>query len=151
MVKITFRTHFCVWAGEFYRQVLGGPIAIRATGFIARVLRVKEMEGRCKILTQLNPVMFEKVNIQILLKYVADCFMALDKMRLGVRWSSIHKVMIWMPEDKERYRKNGTNPDVASMEQVAKMAGEVLKCLKLTFDTPSLKKSRRMPVLDTQI
>ena len=72
MVKIIFRTHFYEWEGTFYRQLKGGPIGLRATGFVARVLmdfwanQIKKMEEICQTLHQINPVLFENVIIHLL-------------------------------------------------------------------------------------
>ena len=59
--------------------------------------------------------------------------------------------MIWTLEEEERDREMETDPGTNTMAQVARMAGDVLKCLKFTYDTPSMNQSRKMPVLDTQI
>ena len=99
----------------------------------------------------LDPVMFEEVKIHLLSKYVDDCFMAVDRMRLGVRWDAKNKAMMWTPETEQEDRENNVDPDILTMREIAKMAGDIEKCLRFTFDTPRMNKSGSMPVLDTQI
>ena len=157
MIKLVFSTHFYEWEGVFYQQVTGGPIGLRATGYVARVVmdfwaqKIGEMEDMCQTLWTLNPVMFENVQIHLLCKYVDDCFMAVDTFRLGIRWNSQQKAMVWSLESEEEDRSSGEDPEVITMREIAKMATEVMKCLKFTFDTPKLNKSLTMPVLDSQI
>ena len=157
MVKIIFKTHFYEWEGRIYRQIRGGPIGLRATGFIARVLmdhwaqELRRMEEQCKLLATINPVMFGNVTIHLLHNYVYDCFLAMNRLRIGIRWDHQNKAMIWTPESEAEDREAGIDPEILTIREISKMAGTVEKCLRLTYDTPRLNKTKTMPVLDTQI
>ena len=91
MVRLVFSTHFYEWEGRFYQQLNGGPIGLRATGPVARIMmdwwarKIREIEEKSQLLAQINPVMFEPLQIHMLRKYVDDCLVVMEQMKLGVR------------------------------------------------------------------
>ena len=112
---------------------------------------VIKVETKCNTLAKLNPVMFEDMKIHILTKYVDDCFMAVNVFRLEVRWDQDSKAMVWTSHQEQQDREVKINMEKVTMEEISKMAGTVLGCLRFTFDTPSMNPTNTMPVLDTQI
>ena len=158
MVKITFATHFYEWEGQIYQQVRGGPIGLRATGPVSRILmdywaeQVRSQVERCNTLADINPVRYQKVNLHFLKKYVDDCLVALDTMAPGVRWCQAEKAMVWSKECEDADRKGGSEGGkIVSMEEFAKMASSIVNCLKFTYDCPQMNANGTMPVLDTQM
>ena len=58
-------------------------------------------------LYRINPVGYEEIDIKLLLKYVEDRFVALKKMRQGIRWNDMQKCMQWSQEDQEKDKETG--------------------------------------------
>ena len=56
MVRVVFNTHYYEWEGQFYKQIFGGPIGLRATGPVARILmdwwaeQIRDMEIKSQIM-----------------------------------------------------------------------------------------------------
>ena len=94
IVIVIFKTYFYEWDGQIYKQILWGTIWLKATG----AEKIKEMEEQYNLLLNLNPIMFEKLTIRMLAKYVYDCFFVLNSLKLGVRWSKENRVMLWSKE-----------------------------------------------------
>ena len=111
-----------------YRQVAGGPIGLRASGPIGRILmdywakQIRKMAEVTQELYRINPVGFEEIDISLLLKYVDDCFVALKKMRPGIRWDEMQKCMLWSQEDQEKDKEAGVTEEANTMIQFSKMA-----------------------------
>ena len=135
----------------------GGPIGLRATGPVSRIImdhwreEIKTLEENNRVVSRINPVGVEELTIHWLTKYVDDVAMALDEMRRGVRWCPGKKVMLWSQEWEEDDRKNGTNPEEATVKEVAKMASTVINNIRFTYDAPCMSDSMTLAVLDTQI
>ena len=47
--------------------------------------------------------------------------------------------------------KSSEPQDQKTMKLIAEISSQILECLDFTWDTPSMNKNQRMPVLDTQI
>ena len=83
-MKIVFSTHFYEWNGTIYRQVSCGPIGLRSTGSVCRVVmdywrseiskKIVQMDN----LKVINPVNYETLTIHLLKKYVDDVLVALE-------------------------------------------------------------------------
>ena len=157
MIKLVFRTHFYEWEGTLYRQTSGGPIGLRASGLIGEILmdfwaeKVLEAASVCNEKHEENPVRFEPLRIHLLHKYVDDCFVAKQPLKLGTRWSGVDQAMVWNLETELEDRDNNVSKEANSMEQFAKMASQMLGCLNFTYDVPQNNPNNRMPVLDTEI
>ena len=157
MVKVTFSTHFYEWEGQIFKQISGGPIGLRATGPVSRILmdywvsEIRKLEDRSGTLAIINPVKYEKVKFHLLKKYVDDCIVAMDTLRAGTRWSKVEKAMVWSQETQDLDTHQGKVRQVNSMEQVALMASDIVSCLKFTNDCPQINSEGTMAVLDTQM
>ena len=157
LTRLVFRTHFYEWEGTLYRQVKGGPIGLRASGPIGRILmdfwaqEIKKLSTHCQELHEVNPVSFEPVKIHLLHKYVDDCLAVLDEVRLGVRWCKVRKTMLWSRSCEEEDKEAKVNSKVNTMKQFSLMASDILSCLRFTYDCPVLATGDGMPVLDTEM
>ena len=155
LVKVTFKTHFYEWEGCLYRQKQGGPIGLRATGPVSRVLmdqwvrEMKIMAERTMDLKEINPVMYEGIEFHLLRKYVDDCVTATNTLRRGTKWCPHQKAFLWTQEQADKDIL--TPEDQVTMREIANMASGVLECLQFTFDSPSLNKPMAMLVLDTRM
>ena len=111
------------------------------------VAKIKHIEERSLALSTLNPIMFEPLKIYLKAKYVDDVVKALEQFRHGVRWSKSNQAFIWTQE--ARLEDEGANLEQITMREVSEMASNMVKCLRFTWDCPSLHTDKRMPVLDT--
>ena len=116
MVRVVFSTHYYEWEGNLYQQIFGGPIGLRATGPVARIMmdwwtrQIREIEEKSQILAKLNPVQFEPLQLYMLRKYVDDCLVVMEEMKLGVRWSQDEGAFIWDKASEEEDRRNNVDP-----------------------------------------
>ena len=121
MVKATFSTHLYEWEGQTFLQVFGGPIGLRATGPVARILmdhwaeKMEELAERCNTLAVINPVRYQRLDIYLIKKYVDDCLVALDTMAPGVRWSQVEQAMVWSMEDEGADISESRGKNVSTM------------------------------------
>ena len=99
-----FETHVYEWEGKLYLQMAGGPIGLRSSGPVARILmdfwisELLEIADRCNSKHTKNPVNFGKFSIHLATKYVDDVFVALERFKPGLRWDSINKTLEWSKE-----------------------------------------------------
>ena len=50
--------------------------------------QVKELEVKSQIMAGINPIGFKPLKLYMLKKYVDNCLVVLETMKLGVRWAS---------------------------------------------------------------
>ena len=155
LVTVVFNTHFYIWNGKIYHQQGGAPMGLRSACPISRAVmdfwvnQVKETEERTNTLSRINPVMYSRLDLYLLSKYVDDVITALEKFRPGTRWDPTHKVFIWTPEAHQEDLNQ--NMELITMTEFSKMASSLLGCLNFTWDSPEKNEGKTMPVLDTQV
>ena len=153
LVTVIFSHHYYEINREIHRQVKGGPTGLRPTGPVSRIVldwvisQIKEISTKSEPLHAINPVMFSKLTVYELKKYVDDMFSVTNTLSKGTRWDSSTKSFIWNHE----IEKNETmTPAQITCKAFAKMASSVMSgSLNFTWDTPCSNKSGRLPVLDT--
>ena len=94
-VRVMFSTHVYQFGGEYYRQSSGGPIGLRSTCAVARLV-MKVWDD--KWLARLKDL---KVQIEEAIGYMDDGRTALFAFKHGWRWS-MGKIMFchrWKEED----------------------------------------------------
>ena len=74
------------------------------------VERIRELETKSQIMAGLNPIGYEPLKIYMLKKYVDDCLVILETMKLGVRWDSELKLFRWTQESEEEDKSNRVHP-----------------------------------------
>ena len=96
-VEVMFRTHVYTFGGVFYRQTSGGPIGLRSTCAVARLV-MKIWDD--KWLARLSELM---VKIEEAMRYMDDGRAALYRFRNGWRWcmGRIKYCKRWEEEDKD--------------------------------------------------
>ena len=78
MITTVFSNHFYEWDGQVFRQQDGGPIGLRATQPVSRIIMdfwAKEMRKIQELTVSpnsINPIQYEELDIKNLLKYVDD-------------------------------------------------------------------------------
>ena len=99
MVKLVFDTLFYEWDGSVYRQKSGGPIGLRSTGVVCRVVmdfwrtELTTAISKMDSLKIINTVSYETITIRLLRKYVDDIPVALEGVRPGVRYDHKNKIL----------------------------------------------------------
>ena len=146
------------WEGTLYLQLAGGPIGLRSSGPVARILMdfwVNELLAiaeRSVTLNTENPIAYGKLEIHLITKYVDDIFTALERLRPGMRWNQAERALKWDPQSQERdANETPEQAEIRTMTEVQKIASSVLECLNFTNDTPANNATLKMPVLDTQM
>ena len=100
-------------------------------------------------LKPINPVLYERLDIYLLKKYVDDCLVGTGGLRLGSRWCPNQRAVIWSRQQEKVDRVTGKDEEQVTMEVVSQMAGIILDFLNFTYDCPSLHpEGSAMPVLD---
>ena len=141
MILTTFRSHFYKWGDKIHQQRKGGPIGLRASGVVAKVvmeLWIREMKQR-----------MENAGFEVFLikKYVDDVLVVCSKTRRGHRLvdgrlersceSFGHDVREKLCEDQK------------TLEILIKLANSVMPFLKFTGEAS--KNTEGIPVLDTTV
>ena len=100
---------------------------------------------------KLNLVNYEELKILLFEIFVDDGFLALNQMKLGVRFDPELKLMVWSPK---AYRKDSTAGRLiqhVTMSEFTKLCSSIIECMNFTFDIPQLNDNKCMPVLDIQV
>ena len=101
MVRVVFSTHYYEWEGVLFKHMEGGPIGLRASGPVARIIMdyyldsMKTLAERTVDLHSINPILYEKIELRLIQKYVDDVFVAADKLRGGTKWCNVQKALLW--------------------------------------------------------
>ena len=110
---------------------------------------IYNIADKMETLATINPVLYERLELYLLSKYVDDVLAALETMRKGVRLDPGSNTMIWSL-DMESEDRDRSLEDIRTTA-VEDMASSVLQCLDFTWDTPSRNQNQKMPVLDTMV
>ena len=125
------------------------PIACLVMDVLSELL--SQTEEQSQVLHQLNPIQFEALTTYLKSKYVDDVLVALELLKLGVRWDRATKTLSWSPETENQDREANVHPEVHTMELLCQISSSLISCLKFTWDSPSKNSNNMMPVLDTFI
>ena len=154
-IKQIFGSHFYMWDNKIYQQMQGCPMGLEGSGPIAHIVmdfwvdEMMKIESKMKSLSTLNPIMFERLEIFLLSKYVDDIVTALEEFKRGVRWSNEHKALMWSTENELQDREK--DPEILTMDLFSSIASSIMKCLQFTWDSPNNNATGTMPVLDTKM
>ena len=80
LVKTTFSTHYYLWKGKVHKQLEGGPIGLRATGYCAKAVMDKWLgifESKVKE---------AGIKLHLITKYVDDVLIVCTNLQLGQFW-----------------------------------------------------------------
>jgi hypothetical protein len=140
-VKVMFSTHVYTFGGEFYRQTSGGPIGLRSTCAVARLV-MKVWDDKW-----LERLALLKVQIEEAMRYMDDGRTALYRFKCGWRWS-MGKILYckrWELEDKE----------LSGLEITKRIVEGTMKGLEeylvFTMETESDFENGWLPTLDTEL
>ena len=91
---------------------------------------------RTRDLKEINPVLYEALDVHLLKKYVYDCVMVTNTLKKGATWCPNQRALIWSEAQAETDRD--TSEDQVKMRCIAAMADGVEECLNFTYDTPNM-------------
>ena len=112
-------------------MISSGPMSRLVMGkWVAEMHKKAEL---CNTLANINPISYSRLNIHCLVKYVDDVFTAVDKIPRGCKWNSELGVLMWSQEQQE---EDARDEDSRTMEEIARLAGSIFKCLNFTWDCP---------------
>merc|ERR1711954_602885 len=79
MIRVTFSTHFYKWENKIYKQCKGGPIGLRASGVIAKII----MEIWIRLMRE--KIERAGLKVHLIKKYVDDVLIVCSKVKPGMR------------------------------------------------------------------
>ena len=142
-VKTVFETHVYQFDGKLYHQQQGGPIGLRATGAIAKVIM---NDWDCQLMKCLVE---NDLRVEAAARYVDDVRLWIHQIERGWRWEGRQLVYKeeWMKEEE-----NENTTDTAKTASVIKaMMNDITKCLKFTTETHEDFSTGTLPTLDSQL
>ena len=140
-VNMMFKTHVYGFGGSYYRQASGGPICLRSTCAVARLV-MKVWDD--KWLARLEKL---RVTIEEAIRYMDDGRTALHSFKHGWRWSlgSIKYCRRWEQEDASLSRLEVTKRIIEGT------MGGLEDYLKFTMETEEEFEDGWLPTLDTEL
>ena len=142
-VLTVFRHHAYQFNGVLYRQAGGGPIGLRLTSIIARIV----MDAwASKFLVKLVEA---GVSVHLLAKYVDDVNLVLAGLALGTRW--VEDGLVHCSKLEEQDSLAGRSMEEVTMSCMLSAADSIIPWLKFTVDSPEKHASLTVPILDLQV
>ena len=126
-VLVLFRTHVYEFGGKFFLQKRGGPIGLRSTCAIARIVMLWRDEKLLSLVASNNLTLKQKA------RYMDDIQLWLHSVRLGWRWmdKGLRFSMAWKVEEMEA-EMTGLQKTV---EIIKGMMNSICDFLVLTMET----------------
>ena len=126
-VLVLFRTHVYEFGGKFYLQKRGGPIGLRSTCAIARLVMIWWDEKFMSLMASNILTMEEKV------RYMYDIRLWMYTIRLGWRWTDngLRFCSSWRDEERD----NGMTGLQKTMEILEKMMNSICDLLNFTMES----------------
>ena len=143
-VRAVFDTHVYQFAGKLYHQQRGGPIGLRATCAIAKVV-MGDWDRRLH-----NVMTNNGLSIEEGARYVDDVRLWLHAIEMGWRWTE-HKKL----EFKEEWRAEELEQNITATQKTAAVLIDIMNSVSgmLTFTSETAEDfvSGTLPTLDTQL
>ena len=123
-VKTMFATHVYSFGGRVFHQMVGGPIGLRSTGAIARVVmamtdrRVKAKMDKDGVKTKLDA------------RYVDDGRTIMYPIKTGWKWSEGENRMAWSKEQEASDNENSswTSRTARAVKDIVNSCNKTLRC-----------------------
>ena len=142
-VRSVFANHVYRFMGVIYLQLEGGPIGLRLTSIVARVVMD---HWASMFLTSLQD---SGIKVWAMIKYVDDVNIVLDILEAGWRWSG--GCLEWRDEWLTADMESGQSQEERSMEVVRSAAEDVVGWLHFTIDLPDMHNNGKVPMLDLEV
>ena len=141
-IRTTFTHHYYKWGDKVLRQIAGGPIGLRATGSVARMVMWRFLKKYRSLLED------NKVEVFLLRKYVDDILIATGCLPLGSRLTG--SAITAKEEDMMEDEEGGVSKEQVTMNCLREMANSVIPWLEFTSEV-SEGEQRPVPCLDSQL
>ena len=142
-VKAVFTTHTYQFGGRFIHQTSGGPIGLRATGAVARVV-IGDWDLKLMRILQENGM-----ETQVAARYVDDIRIMMRALKMGWRWTGKRL------EFREDWLEEDSKEGLTRTERTARVLNNIMNSihtnLRFTMETPENFKDQKLPALDTQV
>ena len=138
-----FKHHVYSFGGVPRRQARGGPIGLRFTSLVARILMDQWVTGFLVAVTDAG------LEIHACIKYVDNVNLVVSRLPLGTRWTNGSFVVT--PETLQADLDNGRTREHVTIEAVREAADSIMVCLTFTSDIPERHENGMVPMLDIQV
>ena len=142
-VRTVFKTHLYQFGGHTYHQQAGGPIGLRVTGAVARIVMGEWDAKLVKTLAD-SGMTYEEAA-----RYVDDVRMVLRAVKLGWRWDG--KRMIYKEEWKNEEHDQGLTKTRKTAMVLETMMNSILSGMTFTVETHEDFDDQKLPTLDTKL
>ena len=138
-----FKNHLYMFNGETYLQLAGGPIGLRLTSIVARVVMDDWMKG---FLVRLDDA---GMKLWMVAKYVDDVNVVCDVVSPGWMW--LEGSLQWKEDWERQDKSSGVSPEVRTANIILEAAEMQVQWLKFTYDLPELYENGKVPMLDVEM
>ena len=142
-VIVMMNSHVYEFNGDIFLQRAGGPIGLRSTCAVARVM-MNVWDARWMEMVNSNNIRVRKSN-----RYMDDIRSFLKAIREGWRWFNGHlcHTKEWENEDLE----SGISPSSRTARVLVGMMNDVFTFLKFTTELAEHFPDKKLPSLDTNV
>ena len=142
-VLIMMNTHVYSWDGKAFLQKAGGPIGLRSTCAVARIV-MNEWDSRWRAMCRDNNITLAKGD-----RYVDDIRAFLKALKMGWRWveGSLCHTKTWEEEDKN----SGESATKRTARILVAMMNEVFGFMNFTTEIGEDFLDGKLPSLDINI
>ena len=138
-----FKHHCYQFNGIVYRQAKGGPIGLRFTSIVARIV----MDHWIRV--YLCAIVDAGCVVHAIMKYVDDINIVMASLHLGMRW--VDGGLGWKQEWMDLDISSGRSMEDVTMTAMQDAANGILPWLQFTMDQPGNHDCCKVPVLDLQV
>ena len=139
-----FANHVYQFGGRIYKQILGGPIGLRLTSMIARIVIDAWSKQFLKKLLEVG------FNIHAFMKYVDYVNIIIGKKDRRLKWGEDGK-LVREQEGPVDSKIEETTDEATTMKLIREAADSIIPWLKFTTDLPEDHASKKVPMLDLQV
>ena len=149
-VLAVMKNHMYKYNNTVRKQTNGGPIGLRISGALARLVMIKWAHQLKSIITQAVNDVPEMLGhrIHLLKIYVDDTNIVCDALPPGITYDKNLKKIVFHQDEVER--DTNTHDDVRTAEIYQSLADDILSYINMTYDCPSNHSDGWMPVLDVE-
>ena len=147
-----FKNHVYQFGGRKFQQTSGGPIGLRLTSLVARIVMDRWA------LSFLGKVDRAGMKVWAMIKYVDDVNIVVDMLDTTVQWdgdnlvdSSRHTTRLSYNHKDSSNRSSRMDREIHTMNLVRQAANSIHCWLKFTADLPGDHETNMVPMLDMQV
>ena len=102
------------------------------------VEELRKIEAITTELHRINPIMFGKLTILLLKKYVNDVLFAGLELKPGATWDSKQRALVLSSEREALEKHSNVSNEQITMKIIAEVSSDILGCLRFTWDSPNI-------------